>query len=106
MSTSPDLQKRIRRMVIAVRIFGWIFVPLAVTFIFVSIYALFDPQIAVTINGVKRTDTTAKLLIVIIPLVGLGVGLFLLLIPKSWIATLVGFEVEQIRRLKKFFGRS
>jgi hypothetical protein len=93
-------------MVIAVRIFGWIFVPLSVIFIFVTIYVLFDPQIAVTVNGVKRTDTTAKLLIAIIPLPGLGMGLFLLLIPKSWIAAWVGFEVGQIRRLKKFFGRN
>src|SRR6185312_2300727 len=106
MITSPDLQKRIRRMEIAIRIFGWIFVPLAVTFIFVSIYVLFDPQIEVTINGVKRTDTTAKLLFVFISLVGLGAGLFLLLIPKSWIAALVGFETEQISRLKKFFNRN
>jgi hypothetical protein len=105
MNTLPDLKKRVRRMVVIVRLFGWFFVPLAAIFILVGIFALLDPQMAVTINGVQRTDTTAKLFFIIFPVVPLGIGLFLILVPKSWIATVFVFHEDQMRRIISLFKK-
>jgi hypothetical protein len=106
MNTSPDLQKRIRRMVIAVRIFGWFFVTLASGFILIAVFIfLFDPQFPVTINGVKRTDMTAKLFIALFPLIHLALGLFLVFMPKSWVGTLIILQTEQMRRFISFFKK-
>ena len=93
-------------MIIVVRLFGWMFVVFASVFILLGILVvLFDPQLPVTINGVKRTDMTAKLFFVLFPLAPLGVGLLLVLIPKSWITTLFIYHEEQMRRIITLFKK-
>ena len=93
-------------MVIAVRIFGWFFVTLASGFILIAVFIfLFDPQFPVTINGVKRTDMTAKLFIALFPLIHLALGLFLVFMPKSWVGTLIILQTEQMRRFISFFKK-
>jgi hypothetical protein len=106
MNTSPELQKRVRRIVITIRIFGWFFVVFASGFILLAVFILlFDPQFPVTINGVKRTDLTAKLFIALFPLIHLASGLFLVFMPKSWIGTLVVLQAEHMRRVISLFKK-
>ena len=112
MINSPDLQQRIRRSIFAFRAIGWFFVILATGIIIGSICMLCDPNAIVTVNGVKRTDTSAKLCFVFFPFIHLGVGLLLALAPKPWLARLIISQIERRRQivallpgpLKKWLG--
>src|SRR5215469_4479703 len=102
MVISPELHKRIRRSIFTFRAIGWIFIIFASGFIIGGIVLLFDPNSVVTVNGVKRTDTNAKLFFVFFPMIHLGVGLLLALAPKSW---LTKFIIAQVDRRRQFMAR-
>jgi hypothetical protein len=112
MTISPELQKRIRRSIFSFRAIGWAFVIFATGFIICGIFMLYDPSSVVTVNGVKRTDMSAKLPFVFFPLIHLGIGLLMALSPKSWLTKFIIGQVDRRRRfaaclpgpLKKWLG--
>jgi len=103
MTLSPDLQKRIRRKIFTFRAIGWFFVIIATGFIICGIVMLCDPSSVVTVNGVKRTDMSAKLTFVLFPLIHLTIGLFLVLAPKSWLTKFIIGQIDRQRRFVAFF---
>jgi hypothetical protein len=62
---------------------GWLFVLVGVLFIVHGIFLLFTPHAVVSINGVKRTDVGAKLVVAFFPAIPLGFGLFLAFASES-----------------------
>ncbi len=99
MNLSPELQKRVRRRIFLVRCLGGFFAVTACLFIVGGICMLYDPKAAVTVNGVQRTDTSAKLPFVLVPLPHLVIGLFLMLVPQSWLTKYVIASIHFQRRL-------
>jgi len=102
MTLSPDLQKRIRRKIFTFRAIGWFFVIIATGIIISGIFMLCDPNSVVTVNGVKRTDTNAKLSFVFFPLIHLTIGLFLVLAPKPWLTKFIIGQIDRQRRFVAF----
>jgi hypothetical protein len=103
MTVSPGFRKQMRRCIAFVRLFGWTFAAFASFFILFGILMLFDPQAVVTVNGVPRTDMTAKLSFALFPLLHLGVGLFCALAPKSWLMKVMIYHEDKRRRFAARF---